>query len=73
MRNLFQHDKAEDKEFGNIYSELSDINETASKLSNLAQWHNGEGEPDKALGKNGDYYVDRANGDIYLKENGEWL
>ena len=73
MRNLFQHNKAEDKEFGNIYSELSDISETTSRISNIGVWHKGEGEPEKALGKDKDFYLDTTTGDIYNKENGEWI
>lgn len=73
MRNLFKHNQFEDREFLNIQSELATIEQRTQKLSNIPNWHNGNGEPEKALGVNGDYYVDKDSGDIYLKENGEWI
>jgi len=37
-----------------------------------SRWYSGKGEPDKSLGVNGDFYLDKANGDFYEKENDEW-
>ena len=35
-------------------------------------WYNGSGEPSDTLGKDGDYYLDNDNGDVYLKSGGTW-
>jgi len=34
--------------------------------------HSGVGAPSSALGANGDYYIDTANGDLYQKTAGTW-
>ena len=35
--------------------------------------HTGKGEPDEALGNDGDSYIDTESFDFYVKEDGEWL
>lgn len=36
-------------------------------------WHNGTNDnPPSELGKNGDFYLNIVNGNVYLKENGGW-
>ena len=36
-------------------------------------WHNGTSDkPSNDLGKNGDFYLNIVNGNVYLKENGGW-
>lgn len=35
-------------------------------------WHQGNDEPEKSLGENGDYYFDVAHKIIYGKNNGKW-
>lgn len=36
-------------------------------------WHNGTNDnPSSELGKNGDFYLNIVNGNVYLKENGGW-
>jgi hypothetical protein len=37
-----------------------------------AGWWNGAGAPASTLGNNGDYYLNTANGSIYLKSSGSW-
>jgi hypothetical protein len=37
-----------------------------------AGWWNGSGAPASTLGNNGDYYLNTANGSIYLKSSGSW-
>ncbi len=37
-----------------------------------AGWWNGGGAPASSLGNNGDYYLNTANGSIYLKSSGSW-
>jgi hypothetical protein len=37
-----------------------------------AGWWNGSGAPASTLGNNGDYYLNTANGNIYLKSSGSW-
>jgi hypothetical protein len=35
-------------------------------------WRNGSGAPSNSLGVNGDYYLNTANGDVYLKATGTY-
>jgi len=35
-------------------------------------WFSDLGPPISSLGKNGDYYLNRTNGDVYFKEGGVW-
>ena len=35
-------------------------------------WHDGTGVPAGGLGNNGDYYLDDATGNVYLKTSGAW-
>jgi len=35
-------------------------------------WLNGSGAPSGGLGSNGTYYLDTANGDVYVKVSGSW-
>jgi len=35
-------------------------------------WRNGSGAPSNSLGVNGDYYLNTANGDVYLKATGNY-
>jgi hypothetical protein len=35
-------------------------------------WHVGAGVPLDMLGKDGDFYLDKPTGDIFLKESGTW-
>jgi hypothetical protein len=35
-------------------------------------WFNGSGAPASTLGNNGDYYLDTATGNVYLKTSGAW-
>lgn len=35
-------------------------------------WHDGTGAPSSGLGSDGDYYLDDATGDVYLKAAGAW-
>jgi hypothetical protein len=35
-------------------------------------WHSGTGAPAGGLGVNGDFYLDDANGDVYVKAAGVW-
>jgi hypothetical protein len=35
-------------------------------------WHVGQGTPQDTFGNNGDLYLDKTTGDVYLKENNTW-
>jgi hypothetical protein len=35
-------------------------------------WLSDSGVPDNLLGKDGDYYLDTDNGDVYIKDSGTW-
>ena len=37
------------------------------------EWFAGFGLPLDTIGKDGDFYVDRATGNVYEKENGTWV
>lgn len=43
-----------------------DVGSAASK------WHSGTTDPDAGLGKDGDYYLNTATGDVLLKSGGVW-
>ena len=36
------------------------------------QWYNGSGAPTAGIGEVGDYYVDSANGDLYVRDATGW-
>lgn len=36
------------------------------------RFYTGEGAPETTLGQPGDVYLDSANGDLYLNQNGTW-
>jgi hypothetical protein len=38
----------------------------------VPQWLNGAGAPASTLGRDGDYYVNNTNGDVYTKSGGAW-
>ncbi|MBD3241412.1 MAG: hypothetical protein GF331_12560 [Chitinivibrionales bacterium] len=40
--------------------------------SAAAKWYNGSGAPAPSLGKDGDYYLETASGDVYAKSTGAW-
>jgi len=40
--------------------------------TNGSVWRNGSGAPSNSLGVNGDYYLNTANGDVYLKATGAY-
>jgi hypothetical protein len=40
--------------------------------TNGSVWRNGSGVPSNSLGVNGDYYLNTANGDVYLKASGTY-
>jgi hypothetical protein len=35
-------------------------------------WHSGTGVPSDAVGSDGDFYLDTATTNIYMKEGGSW-
>lgn len=37
-----------------------------------SRWFDGTGVPSSGLGSNGDYYLDDANGNVYVKSGGTW-
>ncbi len=37
-----------------------------------ASWHDGSSVPAASTGKDGDYYLDNSNGDVYAKSSGAW-
>ena len=37
-----------------------------------SEWHSGQGAPAASVGKNGDFYLNTTNYDIYLKTSGNW-
>ena len=39
-----------------------------SRGSDGTSWHSGEGPPDPSLGLSGDYYLQFATGDVYVKD-----
>lgn len=45
---------------------------TGAAGSNGSTWHDGSGVPSNSLGVNGDYYLNHANGDVYLKTSGTY-
>lgn len=38
-----------------------------------SQWFSDAGEPQKSIGKKGDFYLDTKNGDVYRKQTKEWI
>ena len=43
-----------------------------SNGSNGATWRNGSGVPSNGTGVDGDYYLNNANGDVYLRASGTY-
>ncbi|MBD3239148.1 MAG: hypothetical protein GF331_01075, partial [Chitinivibrionales bacterium] len=41
--------------------------------SAAAKWHSGTAAPDAGLGKDGDYYLNTATGDVSAKSGGAWI
>lgn len=62
---------------GDVYLKTSEgwkwqTNLNAPPGEGKAPWFEGDGKPSADLGENGDLYLDRKNGDIYLKSDGVW-
>lgn len=73
MRALFQHKYPAQKEIENVHGVNARLLGKTSKLEGNSVWHSGDTEPSKAIGKSEDYYLDKTGGDVYIKENGEWV
>ena len=55
------------------YSDESFDRLTFEKPKDPNAWLSGSTDPDKSLGRNGDYYFDTSHKIIYTKENGNWF
>lgn len=49
------------------YTSLTSISGTGGTGT---EWHDGSGPPSNVIGKNGDYYLNTANGDVWKKLSG---
>lgn len=72
-----------DNATGNVYAKAAGVYTIATNLKGPdgtdgvdgapgSVWRDGTGAPSNALGVNGDYYLDDANGDVYAKASGTY-
>jgi hypothetical protein len=58
-----------------LFNQLQLLTEFAAGIQNYLQgaaWHEGAGTPSVGLGKNGDFYLNGSNGDVYTMTLGSW-
>jgi len=62
----------EQKEFENLHVTAIKSGNRISTLEEKPRWHNGTNDPSKAIGINGDFYLNETTSDVFLKKNGIW-
>jgi len=72
IRGLFKHDFTVQKDFENLHNSTIRTLNKVSKVESNPVWHKGDIEPSNAIGKSGDFYLDRVTGNVYTKDNGIW-